>query len=72
MVVFSGGKSLQAWFACKRAGEQPLAEWFRGEALCLGADPATWCRSQFVRMPDGSRDDGRRQTVEYLDPALLI
>jgi hypothetical protein len=71
MVVFSGGKSLQGWFACKGTREQPVAEWFQGEALALGACPSTWCRSQFVRMPDGSRDDGRRQTVEYLDCRLL-
>ena len=72
MVVFSGGKSLQAWIPCKGAREQPVAEWFHGEACALGACPSTWGRSQFVRMPDGSRDDGRRQTVEYLDPDLLI
>ena len=62
---------MQAWFACKNASEQSVAEWFYDEALRLGACHSTRCKSQFVRMPDGSRDDGRRQTVEYLDPILI-
>jgi len=37
-------------------------------AVKLGADPATWSRSQFCRMPDGRRDDGCRQTVFYFNP----
>ena len=36
---------------------------FMNYAVSLGADPATWTRSQFVRMPDGARDHGKRQTV---------
>ncbi len=36
-------------------------------AVSLGADRATWTRSQFVRMPDGTRDKGNRQTVFFLN-----
>jgi hypothetical protein len=36
-------------------------------AVSLGADRATWTRCQFVRMPDGARDNGSRQTVFYLN-----
>ena len=32
-----------------------------------GADRATWTRSQFVRMPDGKRDNGNRQTIFFLN-----
>ena len=35
-------------------------------AASLGADHATWTRSQFVRMPDGTRDNGKRQIVHDL------
>jgi hypothetical protein len=71
MIVFSAGKSLQSWWPCKGVPEQELATWYRNEACPLGACHSTWCRSQFVRMPDGSRDDGRRQSIEYYDPAIL-
>ena len=36
-------------------------------AVSLGADPATWTRCQFVRMPDGLRDNGKRQTVFFVN-----
>jgi hypothetical protein len=71
MVVFSGGKSLQSWWPCLGTEEDSLLRWYRNEALSIGACPSTKCRSQFVRMPDGSRDDGRRQCIEYYNPAVL-
>ena len=71
MVVYSGGKSLQSWFPCRDTDEQLLRAWYRGEALAIGACQSTWCRAQFVRMPDGSRDDGRRQSIEYYNPDVL-
>ena len=71
MIIYSGGKSLQAWRPCKDIDEQSLDQWFHGIAAPLGACGSTWCRSQFVRMPDGQRDDGRRQTVEYYNPTVL-
>ncbi|MBV9489782.1 MAG: hypothetical protein JO069_08670, partial [Verrucomicrobia bacterium] len=36
---------------------------FIAYAHALGADPVTWSRHQFVRIPDGTRENGRRQTV---------
>jgi hypothetical protein len=68
MVVFSGGKSLHGWWDCIGADESELERFFR-YAVSLGADPATWTRSQFVRLPQGWRGDiGRRQEVLFLNP----
>ncbi len=72
LVIYSGGKSLQSWFPCKDTNEEALGEWYREEACTIGACRSTWCRAQFVRMPDGSRDDGKRQAVEYINPAALF
>lgn len=66
-VCFSGGKSLHAWFRVLdvlKPGEQYS---FMQRAVALGADRATWNKSQFVRIPDGSRANGSRQTAYYLD-----
>ena len=41
------------------------------DAVSLGADRATWTRSQFVRMPDGTRDNGNRQAVYFFNPEVL-
>jgi len=54
MAVHSGGKSLHGWFACAGADEETLLRFMR-YAVALGADPITWTRCQFVRMPDGLR-----------------
>jgi hypothetical protein len=72
LTVYSGGKSLQSWYPCRDSDEQSLAEWFHGEAKPLGACSSTWCRSQFVRMPDADRNDGRRQSIEYCNPEILF
>jgi hypothetical protein len=40
-------------------------------AASIGADHATWTRSQFVRMPDGTRDNGNRQTVHFFNPEAI-
>jgi hypothetical protein len=71
ITVYSGGKSLQSWFPCRHSDEQSLAEWFHGEAKPLGACSSTWGRSQFIRMPDADRNDGRRQSIEYCNPGIL-
>jgi hypothetical protein len=70
MAVHSGGKSIHGWFYCSG---YPEAAWrrFMDYAVSLGADPATWLRSQFVRMPDGRRDNGRRQTVYFFNPEMI-
>jgi hypothetical protein len=65
-VVHSGGKSLHGWFFVHGQPDAKVERYFR-YAVSLGADRATWTRSQFVRMPDGNRDNGRRQTVLYLN-----
>jgi hypothetical protein len=70
LAVHSGGKSLHGWFAVKNATEERLLRFFR-YAASLGADPSTWTRSQFVRMPDGTRKGGQRQAVFYFNPATL-
>jgi hypothetical protein len=62
--VHSGGKSLHGWFYVHRQPEEKILKFFR-YAISLGADRATWTRSQFVRMPDGTRDNGKRQTVFF-------
>jgi hypothetical protein len=67
MVVHSGNKSLHGWFYCHGASEETVERFFR-YAVSLGADRATWTRCQFVRMPDGIRDNGRRQQVMFFDP----
>jgi len=70
MVVHSGSKSLHGWFAVHERTEQQLHR-FMQRVVSLGADHATWCRSQFVRMPDGKRDNGKRQTVFYFNPEVI-
>jgi hypothetical protein len=70
LAVHSGGKSLHGWFYCAGAPDEKVEKFFR-YAVSLGADRATWTKSQFVRMPDGTRDSGTRQTVFYFNPKLL-
>jgi hypothetical protein len=70
MVVYSGKKSLHAWWYCSGESEHEGSRLhkFMVDAVRLGADPATFTRSQFVRMPGAIRPDtGRQQTVHYLD-----
>lgn len=66
LALFSGGKSLHGWFACKDASDQTLTAFFR-DACRLGADPATWTRCQMVRMPEARRDNGNRQRVLFFN-----
>jgi hypothetical protein len=68
--VHSGGKSLHGWFYCADQPEEPWRQ-FMNCAVSLGADPATWTRSQFVRMPDGIRENGKRQGVYWFNPNLI-
>lgn len=66
MALSSGGKSLHAWFPTTASIEDDRLFW----RLCigLGADPALFRNhSQFVRMPNGTRDNGKRQSVVYLN-----
>ena len=70
LVVFSGGKSLHSWFWVEGQEEEVTLKFFR-YAVSLGADPPTWVRSQFVRMPDGTRKDGTRQHLLYYNPEVI-
>src|ERR1700677_244803 len=49
--VHSGGKSLHGWFLVAGQPNDKILKFFR-YAVSLGADRATWTRSQFVRMDE--------------------
>jgi hypothetical protein len=70
LVVYSGNKSLHGWFFCAGQPEERLKRFMR-YTVSLGADRATWTPSQFVRMPDGARANGKRQTVYFFNPGVL-
>jgi hypothetical protein len=72
LVVHSGAKSIHAWFNVLDHEETHLKESFMNYAARLGADRATWGRSQFVRIPSGLRQTGERQRVWYFDPSKAI
>ena len=67
LALSSGGKSLHAWFPVTENANDDRLFW----RLCvaLGADPALYRNpSQFVRMPNGTRNNGKRQHVVYFNP----
>ncbi len=66
LVVHSGNKSLHGWFHVENIPEEKLINFFK-EATRLGADTATWNTSLFVRMPDGKRENGKRQSILYFN-----
>jgi len=66
-VAHSGNKSLHGWFYVFLDPEEKVQR-FMEYALSLGADPATWTPCQLVRIPDGLRDNGNRQTVFFFNP----
>jgi hypothetical protein len=70
LVVDSGGKSLHAWFLVEGFSEEQIRKFFR-YAVAAGADAATWTKCQWVRMPGGLRDNGKRQAVIYFNPEQL-
>lgn len=70
LAVHSGGKSLHGWFYCADVPEEKVLRVFN-YAVSLGADRANWTRSQFARMPDGLRENGRRQTVYFFNPDVV-
>ena len=71
LVVYSAGKSLHGWYPCAGDEEEDKMHRFMRFAVSLGADPATWTRIQLVRMPEGIRDNGKRQRVVYFNPSVL-
>jgi hypothetical protein len=64
LVVFSGSKSLHGWYEAQNEADDRK---FMEEAVRLGGDPKTWLRSQFVRLPNGQRENGTIQRVEFFD-----
>ena len=70
LVVDSGGKSLHGWFFVAGKSDEQLAPFFR-RACALGADKGLWLGSQFVRMPDGTRDNGNRQHILFFNPETI-
>jgi hypothetical protein len=70
LAVHSGGKSLHGWFYCAKIAEEKVSRFFR-DAVSLGADRANWNPSQFARMPDGLRENGKRQTVYFFNPGVV-
>ncbi|MBL9140062.1 MAG: hypothetical protein JNK85_29585 [Verrucomicrobiales bacterium] len=67
LVVHSGGKSLHGWFRAHQ--DEEITRRFFEHAVRIGADPATWTRCQFVRMPGGRRDNGA-QVVWFFNPGV--
>jgi hypothetical protein len=70
LAVHSGSKSIHGWFYCEGRPEETLRR-FMSYAVSLGADRSTWTRSQFVRMPDGTRDNGKPQAVYFFNPEAI-
>jgi hypothetical protein len=86
-VVFSGSRSLHAWFFCEGEPEEKLFK-FMTLAVSLGADSRMWLRSQFCRVPDGRRSDNKnsdalklcgwndipqgRQAMLYFNPQAIL
>ncbi len=70
LVVDSAGKSLHGWFHCEGVDERKLRNFF-SHAITLGADAGMWTKSQFVRMPDGQRDNEKRQQILYFNPEAI-
>ena len=73
LAVDSGGKSIHGWFACAGLTETKQ-RLFMDYAAYLGADPHTWTRCQWVRMPGGTRYgaaglETRRQDILHFKPA---
>jgi hypothetical protein len=65
IAVHSGNKSIHGWFFCAGHLEERLQRFMR-YAVTLGADPATWTRSQFVRIPGGTHPNGKQHAFFFL------
>jgi hypothetical protein len=70
LAVHSGSRSIHGWFYATGQPEERLRAFMR-YAVSLGADQATWTRSQFVRMPGGTRTDGNPQVVYFFNPKII-
>ena len=70
MVLFSGGKSIHGWFYCGCDEGQASWQQFFIIACFFGADRAMATESQYCRMPNVIRDNGKKQRLLYLDAEL--
>lgn len=70
LVVDSAGASLHCWINARTFEPGKLKE-FQDDACKLGADPASYRLSQFVRFPGRARDNGKRQEILFYDPTAL-
>jgi hypothetical protein len=67
MLVYSGNKSLHGWYDVYGKDESNVRSFF-DEACRLGADPKTWTRNQFVRLPGGTNTTkNRKQDLIYFN-----
>jgi hypothetical protein len=71
LFLSSGGKSGHSWFNTATLSI-PTQRAFFAEAVRVGADPQLWLRSQFVRIPDGRRDNRKRQSILYFNTQKAI
>jgi len=71
LVVYSGNRSLQAWFYVANLNEDELNR-FQSLAVRLGGCKGPLYRGQLVRMPGGWNKKTRRdQTVVFFDPSAI-
>jgi len=76
LALESGGKSLHAAFSVADKDEAHIRRWF-DFAVTIGADRAMWTRSQFMRLPGGTRHKpgdpthGAFQRPFYFDPSAM-
>jgi hypothetical protein len=70
VAVHSGNKSMHGWFFCAGRSEELLRR-FMEYAVSIGVVPTLWTRSQFARMPDGLRENGKRQVVYFFHPEAV-
>jgi hypothetical protein len=71
MVVWSGGKSLHAWFLVA-GDEETNVQRFYDLAKVMGADPATRTPNQLARCPWGVRENDNVQEVLFLNLAACL
>ena len=70
MAVWSGGKSIHAWYNVSSLTPYQKLRFFRF-AVYLGADQSLFDMSKLVRMPGGKRSTGQRQSILFWEPEYL-
>jgi hypothetical protein len=71
LVVYSGNRSLQAWFYVSNLTEEELNR-FQCLAVRLGGCKGPLYRGQLVRMPAGWNKETRKdQTIRFFDPSAI-